>query len=233
MRIITSYTIVSDLYRDLGLNYSDWENDALEWIGRAVKRINSNKVLHKGVTDEKVVDFRWKLDSCIEDIRYIEYKRTRLVKGTSSAHYIGKNKTKTDMQNGEVNSPFYVENFDYLNFSFETGDIKIHADYFPVDDKGYPLIVDVEEFRDYLNYYIIEKLLLKGYKHPDPQMTYSNMEAKNRQIYLPKAKNAMRRVSPADMERLMPLFIEFRPNLYSADNLFINNEVKPFRVDEI
>lgn len=234
MRIISSYTIISDIYRDLDITYTDWENDALEWIGRAVKRINSPKVLHKGIIEEKVVDFRWKIDSCLEAIRLIEYKNQKLSKGSSVGHYTTGNKVKTSVQQEiRLTRDFYVENFDYLNFSFEKGDIKVHGSWLPVDEKGYPLIPTVEEYRDYLNYYILEKLLLKGWKHPDPQVTYTNIEFKNRTIYRPKAVNSMRRISVEDMERLMPMFMSYRPMLYSADNLFINNEIKPFSINEI
>lgn len=231
--VISSYTIISDIYRDLDLQNSDFENDAIEWIGRAIPRFGGNKVVQKIAIKEKVTNHRLKIPNCVSKIRFIEYNNRKLSKGRSQAHYTGNETNVSTIASEEVMRDFYLENLDYLNFSFESGDIVLHVNKLPVDNDGYPLMLDIPEHRDYIFYFILEKMLLRGFKHPDQRLTYSTLEEKNRHIYLPKAKNASKKVNTDDMESLISLFVRHNSNMYEAKDLFINSERSPFDRYEI
>jgi hypothetical protein len=47
-----------------------------------------------------------------------------------------------------------------------------------VDDCGQPLIPDMESVKKYLFWFVIQRMMLRGYKHPDPSINFFNLEAK-------------------------------------------------------
>ena len=52
-----------------------------------------------------------------------------------------------------------------IQTSRESMFIKIHYDCVPVDKEGYPVIVDLHEYREALYWYVLSKLIVAGYNH--------------------------------------------------------------------
>lgn len=65
-----------------------------------------------------------------------------------------------------VTMPYYDIQLDYLLSSEESMFVKLHYYGLPVDEDGYPLIPNVEEYKEALFWYVMGKLIGSGYKHP-------------------------------------------------------------------
>ena len=64
------------------------------------------------------------------------------------------------------NVPFYKIQMDHIQTSPEEMYLKIHYKSLPVDAEGYPLVPDVTEYKEALYWYVMEKLIGSGFKHP-------------------------------------------------------------------
>lgn len=60
---------------------------------------------------------------------------------------------------------YYKISGNYIQFSFEEGDIRIHYLKRPLDKDGYPLIPDNENFKLATAYYVMSMLIAAGYEH--------------------------------------------------------------------
>lgn len=98
-------------------------------------------------------------------------------------------------------SPYYVHRFNTLQFSFDKGLVKIHYSKLETDDEGYPLIPDNENLLSAIEWYVIGRLLLTGWKHP-ANVGYSEALERFEMIYAPRAINEMKSWTPENAERL-------------------------------
>jgi hypothetical protein len=60
---------------------------------------------------------------------------------------------------------YYKISGNYIQFSFECGDIRLHYLKRPLDKEGYPLIPDNENFKLACAYYVMSMLIAAGYEH--------------------------------------------------------------------
>lgn len=60
----------------------------------------------------------------------------------------------------------YILNPDYIHTSFETGYVFITYLAYPLDSNGYPLIPDNISYKEAAFWYIMKKLMMRGWKHP-------------------------------------------------------------------
>lgn len=65
----------------------------------------------------------------------------------------------------QAGSNYYKISGNYIQTSFESGFIKIHYQVRPVDKEGYPLIPDLENFKQALYWYVLKQLIGAGYEH--------------------------------------------------------------------
>jgi len=82
----------------------------------------------------------------------------------------------------------YVLNPDYIHVSYETGYISISYLGFPLDANGYPLVPDDISYKEAMFWYILKKLMMRGWVHPGG-FNYQFAEA-NWQRYCTQARNA-------------------------------------------
>jgi hypothetical protein len=60
---------------------------------------------------------------------------------------------------------YYKISGSYIQTSFECGYIKVHYQRRPVDKEGYPMIPDLENFKQSLYWYVLKQLIGAGYEH--------------------------------------------------------------------
>src|SRR5690606_3557147 len=65
-----------------------------------------------------------------------------------------------------VSSPYYIRKLGYLQLSFEYGEILMHFSAIPVDDEGYPIIPDNENYKTALEWYGLACMIKAGLEHP-------------------------------------------------------------------
>lgn len=63
--------------------------------------------------------------------------------------------------------PYYNLNADFIQTSFDSGDITVIYKAFQLDEKGFPMIIDSFKYRNAVMWFIIRATTLQGYKHPE------------------------------------------------------------------
>lgn len=82
----------------------------------------------------------------------------------------------------------YILNPDYIHASFETGFLFISYMAYPLDSNGFPLIPDDISYKEAAFWYIMKKLMMRGWQHP-AGLDYGYAEAMW-QKYCTQARNA-------------------------------------------
>lgn len=125
----------------------------------------------------------------------------------------------------EPDVPYFLLNPNYIHTSFETGDIKLHYIALPLDDEGLPLIVDEFHYKECITWYIIYKMIMSGYKHPEIKL----VDAKNLfEEALPRAQNAAKFPSIANMEKLQNLWSRYTVNYRMPERFFQSAETAQY-----
>lgn len=116
---------------------------------------------------------------------------------------------------GEIGE-FYNIKKDIIETSFDRGFIDIVFTTFPIDDEGFPLVIDNEFYIQAIEWYIILMLIQKGYKHPifDWQKAYDMFWGDKRihgdSGFRGRAANNVRIPSLQDTERFTRMWEQFR-----------------------
>jgi len=120
---------------------------------------------------------------------------------------------------------YYVVENGYIKTTFEYGDIWIFYKCLPLDERGYPMIPDIEEFKNGLFWYILSMLNMIGVKLNDPKMDYEFCEYRAERFFR-KAKNIIKTMSTDEKEAMLQMWINLIPpsNYYST---FFNNAEQP------
>lgn len=135
------------------------------------------------------------------------------------------NSDRTTNIEPDPNAPFFLLNPNYIHASFETGEIKLHYIAFPVDDEGLPLIIDEYHYKECVFWYIVFKMLLSGYKHPELRLR----DAKDLfEDELPRAQNAAKFPSIYSMDRLQNLWSRYTLNYRMPERFFQNAETAQY-----
>lgn len=124
---------------------------------------------------------------------------------------------------------FWNSKLDLIQTSFERGYIDIVYTSLPIDNDGYPLLIDNEYYIQAIEWYIILMLIQKGYSHPifdwktayamfwgNPQLGESGWKA--------KAANNVRIPSLQDAERFTRMWEQFKTRRDLPIQLFNRTE---------
>jgi hypothetical protein len=110
---------------------------------------------------------------------------------------------------------FYNTKLNFIETSFETGYIDIIYVGFPIDNNGYPLVIDNEFYIQAIEWYIILMMIQKGYKHPIFDYKYAKEEfwgnPTQRTVgWRAKASNNAAFPSIQDNERFARMWTQFK-----------------------
>lgn len=179
--------VFAQIYRDFKPSYSGWVEDAVEWIGDAIDimRCGGNYTTIKKTVE--VIDFRAKLPCDIKSLMGVAYNGYRLPRNGGIASNL---LTSSDFNTlPESISESYVLNPNRIDTSFQTGCVDFFYRGIETDCDGYPVVIDDPKFREALTWYVIMKLLGRGFKHQ--VFTYADAEARWKKTY-PQAQNRCR-----------------------------------------
>jgi hypothetical protein len=122
---------------------------------------------------------------------------------------------------------YYFIEMGYIKTSFkETTDadqLVIFYKKTAVDDKGYPLIPDLEDAKEALFWYVTGKLVFSGFKLADPRHDYSFCDNKAT-IHFRKAKNEIKRLGIDEKESMLQSWVSLIPPTHFYDNFFTGME---------
>lgn len=237
---ISIKALLSKIYRDLKPNNTNWEADAFEWVGEALSFIGTTSGFVKKEITLKVKDYRALLPSDFYTLHSVYYNDVKLPYGsqqntinTDEAIYIaakdevlassnfqmtryGSRLYNKDNQNGDYY--FIVPN--YINTSFETGEIKILYDSWPTDKDGYPEIPDTPYYTTAIQWYILRQMILGGYEHPNKEFTFSFVDTQWKH-YCVAAQNDSIYPSEDKIRKFNEMWVNLVPNSNTDFNIRI------------
>lgn len=201
-KLISSKRVIAKVYRDLDLRDTAWEVNGIEWIGECLNLLD---VWVEGYATSKEVDV-----VSFKAILPNHWKSTIDVwrKEDQSGDYFPMVYNQEDEQSKVINLPeegrpwSYWQNLDFLVTTFETGTIFIRYYRQCVDSDGYPLIPDDQNFLEAATWWIVYKLFMRKFQHPDPAM---NMQFAYQMYekYLGQARRAIGFPSLGQLEELV------------------------------
>jgi len=119
---------------------------------------------------------------------------------------------------------YYQINPDYIVTSFEEGKIKMHYSAFPMDDEGWVMLPNIYDFKEAAQWYIISKMMLGGWTHPDPAINYLFADDKWFQ-HSTIAKNKAKFPSVDQMETFRRWWTRAIPEINYSSQFFMNSEL--------
>lgn len=173
---VSSKEMLAKIARDLKPTNFDWEEDVLEWIGEALEFIGSGAAYERKRKTLLVHSYRAALPADLMELigvfnadekaytfDHVEYLDTG-IQQTSKGTWI------------ELPKDGYFINGGYIIMPFAEGEITIEYEGFKTDLEGFPMIPDSVHYRNAIFWYVLRQMILGGFKHPDPHMTYFNAD---------------------------------------------------------
>lgn len=190
MKKISVKVVIDKIFRDLNLQNSDWTDDAIEWVAEAIEFIGHKTGFISKEKSIKIVSHR----GILPNDYYIVQPKGVIYKGASM--YYGSNSDIYNPEESEIllantsqtfqsldraryghpvipdyreNSSRYYElsNDGYIITSIENGEILLKYYAYPTDKDGYLLIPDDVYYKEAILWYVLKKLILGGYRHPE------------------------------------------------------------------
>ena len=179
--------VIAQIYRDFKPANSGWIDDAIEWIADAISIMKVCQSFVQQGKEIQIIDYRGKLPCDIEVLYGFEYKGKRLQKSGGINH---KSASCSCLQNLTCNvEESYSLNPNYVITTFKEGCITCYFDGLEVDCNGFPMIIDDAIYREAIMWYVMSKMLLRGFKH---QVIDYPTALKQWEIYYPRAQNRFR-----------------------------------------
>lgn len=215
--------VLAQVYRDFKPSNSAWLDDAVEWIADAAEIMGAVQGRVQGYKIMNVVDHRVKLPCEADEILGIEYKKMRLQRSGGINH---KNAPCSCLDNMVCSvEESYFLNPNYIQTTFKEGCITVYYNGIEVDCDGLPTIIDDAIYREALTWYVLMKMIGRGFKHQ--VFTYKDAMAEWNRMF-PRAQNRCRM---PDIDRY-EIFKKSWLGLARSTNLtneFFNTVVAPGR----
>ena len=205
--------VIAQFYRDFKPSNSGWVEDTIEWIGDAIDYMKVNNGYCETFIDLEVFDYRVKIPCQIDSLLFVEYKGCRL-RPNGGIKYKERNCSLP------YSNHTYKLNPNYIEPSFKEGCIRVHYLGLEVDCDGYPYVIDTAKYRDALMWYVLMKMIGRGFKH----QTFNYQDAEQRWMAAyPKAQNESKQLGVDEMESWKHNWVGLVNNLNRSDNFFRSN----------
>lgn len=180
-------SIIAKVITDFRLQSNNWKIDAPEWIGEGLRAIGHHGGFTKKYIKLKVRNHKVAIPCDLLEIQQIEYGNRPLPLGSSlrrgnyqplvnTNEFVSSEFTLVDPDTDEVEyihettnfrleGQYYELNPDFIQTSFESGDIVVYYTGYTLDSDGYPAVPDTYQHREALAFYILYKWLGQGNKH--------------------------------------------------------------------
>ena len=220
--LVSCNVILNKIFRDLGFTIAqetDYLTDMVEWIGEGLEAIGSAELemcTHKGT----VKDNRVCLPGNLFYLEMVTYQGKMLP--SSSQTYEYGNKAFDDKL--EVNGlySFFISG-GWLKTNVPEGEeIFFHYKGFPVDENGYPKIPDVYTFKEALFWYILYKMMMRGFEHPNKQITFQTANSQWLK-YCSQAEAESKLMDLPRMNTFKNKWVRLIPNIQPLENFNVDN----------
>lgn len=125
------------------------------------------------------------------------------------------------VSSSSTTNKYYQINGNYIQTSFECGFVKLHYYSLPVDEEGYPMIPANKNYELALEFHLIKRLVMSGYKHPVFDYRLADQEFEK---YAARAVSEVSYPSPDSMNRVMRSTVRLIPVDSMYSDFFIGSE---------
>lgn len=186
-KYISSKKIIALLY-DEGVKTTDWEGRIPNWCLKALKAIANNKTLWRVPVTLTIKDYKLVFPEELDAIESIEFNGRKMYEVRKNRR-IGKDKPEYRMD-------YMIQNGN-IEFAITDREVTINGLYYPIDyDEStgiyYPLYPNVDAVEDYLKFYCLRNIILRGYVHPMYSFNILNNET-NINVLLKESKRQAKR----------------------------------------
>lgn len=210
--------IIAQVYRDFKPSNSGWIDDCVEWIADAVEIIGSWQGYSEQFVELKACDYRVKIPCEAEMILAIVYKGRRLARNGGITHKNPNFKISPLVMTIPNGDATYSLNPNYIHTPFaKDATITVYYLGLEVDCDGFPYIIDDAIYREALTWYVMMKMLGRGFKHQVFQ--YKDCMQKWETIY-PKAQNRVKMPDIDGMEKFKKTFLGIARSVKRTDEFF-------------
>lgn len=176
--------IIARVFRDFKPSHSGWIDDCVEWIADAIDIMKCGGSYGEQSKTLEVIDYRAKLPCDLDTILGVSKDGKRMARSGGFNHKNLKNSCVNTLPQ-DLNTT-YTLTPNYINTSFEEGCITVYYLGIETDCDGYPTIIDDALYKEALTWYILMKLLGRGFKHQ--VFTYKDALQSWEKMY-PRAQN--------------------------------------------
>lgn len=240
VNLISSKSVIGELFSDFNINQSDFVSKSQRWIARAIGMMELEGYYTLRVTATKITEGRCPLPC---DIKYLGVVLAQGYGYNTEVQSFAHGSFPYDIDANNINVNQYNrvpirESFMYgtrfINRFQDAGEMKgyinnnwlylnqdeghVYFVYFapPCDEEGYPMIVKDEWVEEALPFYVIYRMCLSGYKHNVISMDYAKGEWER--LY-PKARNSVNFPDVEEMQQITemnnnPILGDFGNELY-------------------
>lgn len=237
--------VIGRIARNTRITDSSYIEDLLEWIPEGINKLQTHFSLITCYKNLEIKNNTAKLPCGLVSIEAVLYKDKRLIltgfQGTSDfilsnelesqgaiftpdTNGLLKNNLQeringTYLRTKDINSSHYYKlQLDYIQTSFNEGNITIFYTKQPVDCDGYPMIPDNDNYKEALYWYCLMKMMEAGYEHSifDWRHCWNMWE----NIYLPRAIGEIKYPDVDRYDRLHRATVRLIPPFNYYEDLF-------------
>jgi len=229
---ISSREVIRRVYDHYDIKTADWEARAYDWINETLGHIKMYVALEDCHKDIKIVAHKAKLPCDLRVLRAVqvdEVKQDLVNKGNINKHdSMILEKISNDGVTYELNKRGYIIS------SAETGTMRIHYKKLPTvfDDElkhEVPLIPDNEKVLFACEWYVLYRILVRGYKHPVFNLANNNPElnpAKQWRLWASKASNSISALNKDQRDLHKDMWTTLMPGLQRATTWDVESNVR-------
>lgn len=231
--LVSSRQVIARLLDGFKIDTADWIPRAALWIQDAMfdMRLVNNAPIVK--IDLDVEEYKVKMPDGSRGLEAVSYNGVKLTK----LEYINIVESNVGDMQFPTNTYELTKN-GYLLFGFETGTVSIYCRSLPVEveEEGktkvlYPLIPDNPILFEALEFYILTKLLQKGYNHPLFSLSHQSEILNPYLRWLKLRKQAANSVTSLSFDERAVISTQIRTLLpsdrYPAEVLFKETYIPP------
>jgi hypothetical protein len=188
--------VIANIQNAFNFEGNEWVGKAFDIIPLGMQIIGTSIPLEKTSYTATVTDYRVELPCDLENLLYVTYNGCWLKLKSNS---ILADKYRCDECSGDPYN-FAVLNPNYLQTSFETGEVVFYYEALPLDSEGFPLVPDNAHYIEALGWFLTYKLMTAGFVHKSFRNWREPYEMWERTY--PRAQNDALFPSIMDAERL-------------------------------
>ena len=221
---VSCKAVLAKIYRDLKPGYTGWEADAVEWIGEALDYMGCSAGFEHHSENVSVFNHRATLPANFYTLNGVYFKGEKLPFGggfntvNSLFSFLllpgMSQKTITDPNAVTIVNPrtysgdYYIVNPNYIQTSFESGEINIRYDRYPLDKDGLPMVPDNVYVKTACVWYVLKQMLLSG--SVTSQLTFGDAKGLWEHACIQAGNDAMF-PSPEKAERFREMWVRMIP----------------------